>query len=131
MVADTTVYQDRVVWGLYQIGLDAKHELTGLPVEIAPIGQPAAILLQQLRRQRRKELQRIEEGSFLFHDAVDRDIADFECRDGHGCVPQIGSECYRDGRCLPSHREMRNTCRERAEAGRRLHVWATLKARDR
>ena len=89
VIADTAVDQNVVVRGLHQVGLDAEHELSALPVEIATLGHPVAIFLQHLSRERWEEFQWIEERTFLLHHAVDRDIADFECGGGHVHVPKV------------------------------------------
>ena len=86
VVTDATIDQDGVVGGLHQIGLDAKHELAILAVEVAALGHPGPILLQHLWRQRGEEFQGIKERAFLFDDAVDRDVADLE-RGGHWLSP--------------------------------------------
>ena len=56
VISDTAVDQDVVVRRLHKVGLDAEHELSALPVEIASLGHPAAIFLQHLRRERREDL---------------------------------------------------------------------------
>ncbi|MFI4870005.1 MAG: hypothetical protein ACHQDD_11770, partial [Steroidobacterales bacterium] len=58
------------------VALDAEHQFIPGADEFRL--QPAPVLFEQLFRQLREELQRLEERTLLLDDAVDRDVADFE-----------------------------------------------------
>jgi hypothetical protein len=73
VIADAGVDQDRVVPGLDQIALHAQDDLI-VPVDETRL-EPGFVLAQHLRRQRRKEFQRVEERRFLLDNAMNDGVA--------------------------------------------------------
>ncbi len=76
VVADAGVDQDVVAWRLHEIALNAEHE-PGFRIEKRRL-EPGTVLGQKLARQRREELQRVEERRLLLDDAQDAAAADLD-----------------------------------------------------
>src|ERR1700675_2142235 len=76
VVAHAAIDHDGVVGCLYDVALDAEHQL--IPGTEEPGLQPPAVLVETLLRHGREKLHRLEEGTLLLDDAVDRGAADFD-----------------------------------------------------
>ena len=84
---------------LHDIGLEAQDQNV-IGVERARLPHPRPVLREQVRRQRRQQIQRRQERGFLLDDAMDGEIADGELETHDSFLPQAGggTEILTEGR---------------------------------
>ncbi len=85
---------------LHDVRLEAQHQHV-IAVERIGLPHPRPVLRQQLRRQRRKYLERGQERGFLLDDSMDGEIADIEFAAHDQALPIYaagGAEIFTDGR---------------------------------